>query len=243
LIPRPARWALAGLLLLSACAGSQRPQHQTQPVVRLGFARAHETIRLSGELRGAFPGVGPRVALEAWIRADGRARVDLRSHDGDDRPTHEVLLWAPESCLLFDAVGGRFGDLGTAEGSLEALGNVFRLRDAVFLLCGRDPVWPGDEPTEFLGEDRQFRGVRGSGTLRRDGDHAGLRWRADDDVIHDIEVRYEDYLETGWGPWPQWIEITGTDLAAAAHLQWTRIDPIVIHGDSIFDPLWEPAAR
>ena len=240
---RPTLWALAGLLLLSACAGSAGPRDETLPVARLGFAGAGETIRLSGELRGAFPGVGPRVGLEAWIRADGRARIDLRSHDEDDRPTHEVLLWAPESCLLFDAVGGRFVDLGSADGSLEALGNSFELRDAVFLLCGRDPVWPGVEPTEFLGEDRQFRGLRESGTLRRDGDRAGLRCRADDDVIHDIEVRYEDYLETGWGLWPQKIEITGTDLAAAARLQWTRIDPIVVHGDSIFDPLWEPVAR
>jgi hypothetical protein len=25
-------------------------------------------------------------------------------------------------------------------------------------------------------------------------------------------------------------------------LHWTRIDPIVVHGDSILDPLWEPEA-
>jgi len=26
-------------------------------------------------------------------------------------------------------------------------------------------------------------------------------------------------------------------------LQWDRWDPIVVLGDSIFDPLWEPEAR
>lgn len=241
---RPWRaWALAGLLPLVSCAGGEGPRTEPAPVVRLHFGGAGETLHLGGELRGAFPGVGPRVELEAWVRADGRARVDLRSHDEDDRPTHEVLLWAPESCVLFDALTGRFVDLGATDGSFEALGNAFDLRDAIFLLCGRDPVWPGAEPTELVGEGQHFRGVRGSGTLRRDGDRAGFRWQADDGVIHDIEVSYKDYFETMWGPWPQRIELTGTDLVTAARLHWTRIDPIVVQGDSIFDPLWEPAAR
>ena len=61
--------------------------------------------------------------------------------------------------------------------------------------------------------------------------------------MHDISVSYDDFLETDWGAWPRRIEVTGTDLAAAARLQWNQIDPIVVLGDSIFDPLWEPAPR
>jgi hypothetical protein len=237
---------LGSIALFAACtAGPPRPSSGdgSGPPARLVPTAPHQALHVAGELRGAFPGVGPSVQLEAWLRADGRARVDLRSKDDDDRPTHEILLWGPESCLLFEAHTGRFTDLGAEDGQLEALGNAFDLRDAVFLLCGRDPTWPRVPETEFVGTEHRFRGVRGSGILRRADDEAGLRWQDDNGVIRYITVRYEDYLETAWGPWPVGLEITGTDLETAARLQWTRVDPIVVLGDSIFDPLWEPVLR
>jgi hypothetical protein len=176
------------------------------------------------------------------LRGDGRARLTIRGEE-DGRVTHEVLIWTAGSCLLFDATSGRFAELGAGDGTLEALGNWFRLEDAVFLLGGRDPVWPGVESAGFVGAGDRFRGVRNSGTLRREGDEAGIRWLADDGTIHDIAVSYEDHLETDWGRWPARVTVTGTELAAAARLQWERVDPIVVLGDSIFDPLWEPDPR
>jgi hypothetical protein len=94
-----------------------------------------------------------------------------------------------------------------------------------------------------VGGPTRFRGVRNSGTLRREDDEAGIRWLAEDGTIHDIAVSYENYLETSWGPWPTRMTTTGTELAAAARLQWDQVDPIVVLGDSIFDPLWEPDPR
>jgi hypothetical protein len=209
----------------------------------MGFENPGEVLHLAGRLSGAFPGLGPDVDLRAWIRADGRARLTIRGRDDNDRPTHEVLLWGPDSCLLFDATSGRFADLGDGTGRLEALGNRFELRDAVFLLTGRDPLFPGGVATPLTGESTRFRGVRESGTLRREGDGAGIRWAAENGIIHDIAVSYDEFLETSWGPWPSRIEVTGTDLAAAGRLHWNELAPIVVLGDSIFDPLWEPAPR
>lgn len=236
------RWTWS-LLLLAGCVSAPQLSTTESGPARLGLGASAETLRLSGDLRGAFPGIGPKVELMAWVRADGRARVDLRSTGEGGHPTHEVLLWGPESCFLFNAVTGRFAELGEAAGKLDGLGNHFELRDAVFLACGLDPAWPGIEPTELLGSGVRFRGVRESGTLRRDGSEAGLRWQGDDDAVHYITVTYQDYFETSWGPWPSRLEISGTDLAAAARLQWEALGPIVVLGDSIFDPLWEPAAR
>jgi hypothetical protein len=234
---------LTGFALLVSCGPAGGPRTAGEPPERLGSAGRGETLHLTGELRGAFPGLGPTVDLEAWLRDDGWARVTIRSHDDEDRPTHEVLLWGPAECLLFNANSGRFAELGAGDGRLDALDNRFELRDAVFLLCGLDPLWAGFEPTEFIGEKHHFRGVRESGTLRRDGETAGIRWIGTGDAIHDIAVSYDDFLETDWGAWPRRIEVTGTDLAAAARLHWNQIDPIVVLGDSIFDPLWEPAPR
>lgn len=230
------------VLLLAACAtGVRPPGGEGPPPPPLRADPPGQTLHLAGTLRGAFPGVGPEVGLELWLRGDGRARIDLRSTDEDDRPTHEVLLWGPESCLLFDARTGRFTELGDADGTLHALGNAFGLRDAVFLLGGRDPLWPGLVRTEFLGTARDHRGVRESGTLHREADEASLRWQDDEGTTREISVTYEDYLETLWGLWPRRLLISGTELEAAARLHWTRVDPIVVSGDSIFDPLWEPA--
>lgn len=231
------------LVLLAGCTPGSAPRSDPEGPLRWQSAGAGETLHLSGQAQGAFPGIGPSVRIDAWLRADGRARVDLRSTGEDGRPTHEVLLWDRQLCFLFDARTGRFVELGEAEGRLDALDNHFALRDAVFLARGLDPVWPGDEATELIGDGARFRGVRESGTLRRDGDQAGLRWRAEDGTIHDIAVSYDDYFETSWGPWPLRLELTGTDLAAAARLRWDEPGPIVALGDSIFDPLWEPAAR
>lgn len=238
--------ALLGLLaVLAACTGGPGPPATDpgQGPAQLHWAGRGEVLHLVGEVRGAFPGIGPTVSLEAWLRDDGRARLSLRSKDEDDRPTHEILLWGPESCLLFEARSGRFTDLGAGDGRLEALGNAFGLADATFLTCGRDPVRPGVAGTELLGTAVDFRGVRESGTLRRVGDVASLRWQAEDGTIHYLQASYEDYLETNWGPWPARIEVTGSDLETAARLHWTLVDPIVVLGDSIFDPLWEPASR
>jgi len=234
--------ALAALLMLPACGPGTGPATESGPPQRLVPAGSGQTLHLVGELSGTLPGLGPRVDVEAWLRGDGWARVTFRGED-DGRPTHEVLVWTPEACLLFDATTGRFTDLGGEDGTLEALSNAFRLNDAVFLLNGRDPVWPGAEPTDLIGGPTRFRGVRESGTLRRDGDEAGMRWLDDSGTIHDIAVSYEDYLETDWGGWPARITVTGTELDAAARLQWERLDPIVVLGDSIFDPLWEPDPR
>lgn len=233
---------LAAVLAFTACGPGTRPATQTAPPERLVASGPRETLRLAGSLSGTFPGLGPRVDLEAWLRADGRARVTIRG-EAEGRPTHEVLLWTPDACVLFNAITGRFIDLGDEDGALDALSNRFRLQDAVFLLSGRDPVWPGVEPTDLVGESTRFRGVRSSGTLRREGDEAGMRWIAEDGTIHDIAVSYEKYLETDWGVWPTRITVSGTDLEAAARLQWKRLDPIVVLGDSIFDPLWEPGPR
>jgi len=238
------RWAaIVALLLFAACTSAPVPRSEDDGPVRLRPARPGQTLHLVGELRGPFPGLGPEVSIEAWLREDGNARVDLRSTGDDGRPTHEVVLWSRSSCVLFDAIGGRLVQLGQSPGRLEALGNVFELRDAVFLASGLDPVWPGDEPTELIGAGLRFRGVRESGTLRREDAGAGLKWHGDDDVTHDIAVQYSDYFETVWGPWPGRLQLTGTDLAAAVRLRWQVVGPIVVHGDSIFDPLWEPAPR
>ena len=234
--------AIVSVLAVAACGPAGQPATESGPPERLVPSEPGQTLHLTGELKGAFPGLGPSVSLEAWLRGDGRARLTMRGED-DGRVTHEVLIWGPDGCLLFDATSGRFAELGAGDGSLDALGNAFRLEDAVFLLAGRDPVWPGVEPAGFVGGPRRFRGVRNSGTLRREDDEAGIRWIAEDGTIHDIAVSYEDYLETVWGRWPTRVTVAGSELAAAARLQWELVDPIVVLGDSIFDPLWEPAPR
>jgi hypothetical protein len=234
------RWAtLLALALVASCGPAGAPTTESGPPARLAAGEPAETLHLVGELSGAFPGLGPKVQIEAWLRGDGRARATIRGESEGQR-THEVLVWTGGSCILFDARTGRFVDLGASDGTLEALDNRFRLEDAVFLLSGRDPAWPGVEDAGLVGAATRFRGVRSAGTLRREGDEAGIRWVGKDGTIHDIAVSYDGFLETLWGPWPGRVTVSGTELTAAARLQWKLVDPVVVLGDSIFDPLWEP---
>jgi hypothetical protein len=234
----------ASLAILVGCApaGGGPGENGDAGVPRLEVSRTTDALHLRGRLTGSFPGLGPDLRLEAWLRGDGWARLDLRYED-DEGPAHEVLLWSRNSCLLFDAHTGRMAELGDGGGGLEALGNRFELRDAVFLLSGLDVRYPGDEEAEFVGDARRSRAVRPSGVLSRDAGTTRLTWRADEGVTHYIQATYNDQFRTDWGPWPLRVEFSGTDLAAAARLHWEAPGPIVALGDSILDPLWEPAVR
>jgi hypothetical protein len=205
-------------------------------------ADAQDTaLHLEGVLRGPLKGLGPELRLEAWLRADRWLRADLRFEDDDGRPRHEVLIWGPDTALLFDRQRGRWTDLGEDPGTWEVEEGVFRVEHLLWLGLGR---WVGGDPPPARRERSQWR-LRSHGVGMRiepagDGRYAWteLVWRGE----RLQAVPRGDWTATAWGPVAREIDLEGTILESKAQIRWT-VGEIPVFGDELLDPLADPHRR
>lgn len=243
--PRPAelrrsRWrtwgrvlVLVGLLAV-ACAPSVPPTNDFRPLPQAG-------LRLDGALSGPLPGLGPRVDLDLWMRADQAVRADLRM-EGEEGPRHEILLWTPQVAWLYDRRRLRYAELGPRPGTLEALGGRFRVEELWWVLFAR-----GEErwlpQVEWTNEGDEIRGSAPKRGYRRpQGPRPAwseLLWLDAEDEVHHLRAEYLGWQESPLGPVPTRMAWEGSDLEGRVSLEWT-VQGFSALGDTIFDPLWEP---
>jgi len=237
---RPERRGLLALLVFSVgCGGS--PALHTDPSappeeILVGPKAAADALHLTGEIRGPALGFGPEIALEAWVRSDRWLRADLRFEDEDGLAAHEVLLWGPDTCMLFDRRKGRYTELGEGPGELELDQGVFRVQHALWLALG---LWVGEglpgghwEKDEWWARDAGL-GVRAG----FEGDRPAwmeLVWRGDR-----LRSEPQERQESAWGSIPRQLELSGSILESVVRAQW-RVESIPAFGDELLDPLLDP---
>jgi len=225
------------LLLLACVAVGCRPvapcSDPTGPP-RLGAPDALHGWRLSGELRGPLSAWGPRVGVEAWLRADGWLRAEL-DFTRLDPPRRETLLWSEDVALWVESPSGRIRPLGDAPGELEVEGGTFRLEHVVWLLAGAVPG--GESGLRWSRESGQWRGRSARVGLRRsrDGGWTEVAWRDGADIGH-LRATVE---ATDGGGFPLRLGLTGSPWEGRAVLAWD-VQIVDVMEDTIFDPLWRP---
>lgn len=199
---------------------------------RLGPEGSVRGWRLSGELRGPLPAWGPRVGIEAWLRADGWLRAELEFTHLDP-PRRETLLWSRDVALWVESPSGRIRSLGDGPGALEVEGGTFQLEHVVWLLAGALPAGPsGLDWTTEAGEWRGRSARVGLRSPRLRGWNE-VAWRTDDGVAH-LRARVE---ASGPGGIPRRIGLTGSPWEGRAVLQWD-VQEVDSMEDTVFDPLW-----
>lgn len=227
------------LLLAMGCGGSPAPRTDPStppPQIRPEAQAAVEALHLTGEIRGPALGFGPEITLEAWIRSDRWMRADLRYEDEDGTAAHEVLLWGPDTCLLFDRRKGRYTELGAGPGELELDQGVFRVQHALWLALG---LWVGEgmpagrwQKDEWWGRDGDL-GVRAG----FDGDRSAwteLVWRGE--RLRSVPQERQD---SAWGSVPRQLELSGSILESVVRAQW-QVESVPVFGDELLDPLLDP---
>lgn len=236
---RPERVLPLLLILLSACGESVPvdtdpaldPDHPYQISSRVASA-----LHLVGEIRGPALGLGPEVQVEAWIRSDRWVRADLRFEDENGEPAHEVLVWGPDTCLLFDRRRGKYTELGHLPGELELDRGSFRVQHALWLALG---LWVGDSPLEGAEEGREWR-ARDEGLglrAQRQGEILGwteLVWRGER-----LRSTPKERENSAWGRIPARLELSGTLLESVVKAEW-RVESIGRFGDEALNPLLDP---
>jgi hypothetical protein len=193
-------------------------------------------LHFSGEVTGGALGFGPSVSLQAWLRSDSWLRADLSYADEDGGQAHDVLIWGPDSAVLFDRRKGRFTELGDGPGEVAIKGGAFHLRHALWLALAH---WLGPEP--LVGS------LRGGSLRARDGE-MGIRAKLGRDRPREMEVVFrgerlratpKSWVETSWGMIPRESELSGTFLDAPAQVHWS-VEEIPVFADSLLDPLMLP---
>ncbi len=239
MLPERACLVLFCALALSACGTGTVPLEDspdTPAMLQLPAGASSRALHFEGELSGGALGFGPSVSLEAWLRSDSWLRADLLYEDENGDPAHDVLIWGPESALLFDRRKGRFTELGDGPGEVELKGGAFHVRHALWLALGH---WLGSEP--LVGSRR------GSSWRARDGE-MGIRAKLGRDRAEEMEVVFrgerlratpKSWVRTSWGQIPRETELSGTLLDAPAQLRWT-VQEIPVFADSLLDPLMLP---
>ena len=229
---------IVAALLLAGCA--RTPAHGPDEAPPWLASDVLGAVEWAGQARGPLGVLGPRASLHVFTRADGALRAEIRYTPEGGPPVHEVLIWTSETALLFDRRTGRFSDLGARPGRVDALEASFAVFDAIWLLTGhqvsggpdtwqrRDDVWRGRAP------ERGW-----SRPAARPVPSTRLVWR-DGASVRTLRARVEAH-DDGTGL-PRTLRIEGDGLEGPIILEWSRVRPVAALGDSILDPLWEPAA-
>jgi hypothetical protein len=219
--------------------GQSGSERELPPELKLSLP-AGAALHLSGSVEGPLGGLGPSLRFDAWF-ADAQLRADLH-YEEEDRPRHEVLLWTPQSVLLFDRDRGGLSELSSAH-ELPAWGAEFSLASLMWICLGR---WPGDTSVpRFQLDGRDWsareglleihgRAVDRSGQLTR----SSLRWM-EEGGKRELSAIYEVQLPMLGGQIPRRVRLDGDDLEMEIQL---RLDVQVVENasDSIFDPLADP---
>ncbi len=239
MLPERSCLLLLFALTLSACGTGTVPltdSPDTPAILQLPPVASSHALHFTGELTGGALGFGPSVSLQAWLRSDRWLRADLLYEDKDGAHAHDVLIWGPESAVLFDRRKGRFTELGDRPGEVEVKGGAFHVRHALWLALAH---WLGPEP---LVGSRQ-----GSSWRARDGE-MGIRAKLGRARAEEMEVVFRGerlqaipkrWTKTSWGMIPRETELRGTFLDAPAQLRWT-VEEIPVFADSLLDPLMLP---
>ncbi len=240
--PRGRRRLLGGFVLALAAAWSacspapglrSDPQGRTQAPTLVGESAEQWSLHLKGRWEGAAWGLGPWIEVEAWIRADRWLRADLRFEDENGRPGHEVLVWGPDSAILFDRRKGRFVELADEPGCVDFHGGSFRARHVLWLLLGRwlgeDAPWGRMDGKLWSARDGGF-GLRGHIEAGR-AVQTGLVWRGER-----LSARLGKWKTTRWGAIPREMQLEGTMLDAVVRGSWT-VELIPALDDGFLDPL------
>jgi hypothetical protein len=198
---------------------------------------------LTGEARGPLPGLGPQLEIDAWVRADGWLRAELRYEMPDGRPGHDVLVWTPEATLLADRRRGDLSVLGDAPGDLQAEGTRFRAAHVVWLGLGR--AVPEIAQGLWQRQGVEWRGRWGEIGLRLETDgedgrwsFSELVWKRDDEVVG-LRAEPGGFQASPFGPVPTELSLDGTALRARVQVRW-KLEVLEEIGDTLFDPLWRP---
>ena len=239
MLPERVFLVLACVFVLGGCGAKTIPLHDSAdgPVsLQLTPAASNHSLHFKGEMEGGALGFGPSVTIEAWVRSDLWLRADLRYQDEDGAPGHEVLVWGPDSAVLFDRRKGRFTELGDHPGEVEIHEGSFYVWHALWLALAH---WTGPE----LSAQR----VQGDRWQARDG-AMGIRARLGRDRAKELELVWrgerlravpKSWTETSWGAIPRETELQGSFLDAPAQLRWS-VEEIPVFADSLLDPLMLP---
>jgi hypothetical protein len=190
--------------------------------------------------------MGPEVGIEAWVRADGWLRAELRYELPDGRPAHDALIWTPDLAILVDMRRGGLTVLGDRAGDLEADGARFRVEHILWLGLGRALAGARDAAWSWAGYEWR-------GSLEDVGLRAGARtaedrpgwteltWRGEEGKPRTLRAETGDHQTTAWGELPARLDVDGDLLEARVSIRW-ELQSIESPGDTLFDPLWRPAA-
>lgn len=237
---RPEIGLRVGVLLCLGACGSSSSIHtdasQAPPQVLLAEAAADSSLHLVGELKGPGLGLGPEVSFEAWIRSDRWLRADFRFQDEDGAFAHEVLVWGPDTCLLFDRLKGRYTAMGEHPGEFELEQGSFHVQHALWLALG---LWVGEEALPGRWEKGEWRGRDGELGLRAELQGQKLKWtelvwRGDR-----LRATPQDRQNSPWGLIPRRLELSGSLMETVVNAEW-RAESIPSFGDEILDPLLDP---
>lgn len=230
--------ALLGLAAVLAGCAIGRPDSisGTSPPV-LGPL---EGIEWKGTLRGPLGGLGPQVDFHVFLRGDGEVWAEIRYDPDDGPPLHEVLLWNDASATLFDR-RLRSTDLSDEPGRIDAFGEAFSVVDAAWLLTGC--LVEGATDAWSL-RDGEWRGRSAARGWRRDaGDPVSwteLVWR-EGEAIRTLRARVVEHATDA--RLPRVLRIDGPGFEAPVVFDAATVRFHAALGDTIFDPLWSPAAE
>lgn len=231
------------IVLLAACGPKPVARQEQPPLPAALLSAAQGGLRLTGQVSGPLPGLGPELDLDAWVRGDGWLRAELRYELPDGRPAHDVLVWTPEAALLVDRRRGDLTILGEGPGDLEAEGTQFRVAHVVWLGLGR--AVPEAAALSWERRDAQWRGRLGRVGMRLETEHddrwrfSELAWRREGETAVSLRAEPSGFVPTPWGPVPSRLSLDGAALKARVQVEWS-VQVYESMGDTLFDPLWRP---